>query len=277
MTIAVVAVLALACVNAPVHAADVCAAGVVPRDDSEIAYRSRGEVYCEGLYAKPVSAAGLALVGFHRHPPQFSSSDNNKEASPLQIQVETTSRNAPFQVRALSTRRRLYYRMDAELNNAGTFMWAREVIDHDEVRLRPHELALMACKDACDVRVREIYPVSLTGAELVPDDNLRVTANQRPTQRPTLVFLSEVDLEALYITCVDNERNISIHSCNKDVASEGGLNIESENELESIVPAGTPIPVAVDLDAGYYKLEAVALPRGMIVPLDRVTATIVLP
>jgi hypothetical protein len=81
-------------------------------------YRQRGEL-CEGLYVQPVASSALLLASFTAGVEDYDAASGRD----LMVEWKSPSRGE-VRVRARSTERRLYYRMDAvRPGSAGTLRW----------------------------------------------------------------------------------------------------------------------------------------------------------
>lgn len=224
-----------------------CPAGITPIDDETVAYRDRG-ARCEGLFVQPVAAAGLTIMGFHRHPPEITDAPDGQATDTVALDVRSTP---GVNVRALSTRRRLYYRMDATVPESGVFQWQGALFGHPRIGLRGREIVFLGCDGACERPAPRLHPVSVAGRDREPPEAGRLT----------LVLMAGVELEELHVFLR---------------AATGELLLDGRNELVTVLPAATPVALLLDeLEPGQeYAFEAIAVPRGSVA-LDRVAATLV--
>jgi hypothetical protein len=114
---AVLALVALPAGGGPggVRAAEnPCDPALPPLESNPYGYRLRGD-RCEGLYAREVGAASLALVSLTE---TFADYDA-RSGRPLIVEWSPPARDTAIHLRAVGLRRRLYYRMDA-IRPAGT-------------------------------------------------------------------------------------------------------------------------------------------------------------
>lgn len=224
-----------------------CPAGITPIDDETVAYRDRG-ARCEGLFVQPVAGAGLTIMGFHRHPPEITDAPDGEATNTVALDV----RSAPgVSVRALSTRRRLHYRMDATVPETGVFQWQGALFGHPRIGLRGREIVFLGCDGACERPVPRLHPVSVAGRDREPPEAGRLT----------LVLMAGVELEELHVFLR---------------GAAGEILLDGRDELATVLPAATPVALLLDeLEPGQeYAFEAIAVPRGRVA-LDRVAATLV--
>lgn len=207
--------------------------GIDPAPNASVGYKDRGG-RCEGLFRQPVAAsAKLAVVGLHRHPPDFSPGSGK----PILVTAQAREATAAISLRVLSSRQRQYYRMDAVLDPKSRFVWPRDVVDHSQVRLTPHEVKAIACEKTCDVSEPRLVPVSISEGGQVASNGV------------TLWMRAALDLRQLFVS-VERESDRSPVFPNEEVLAGQTL------------PAGAPIDVFLPLKPGAYRLRATAVPIG---------------
>lgn len=223
-------VAALLFSNAAPAVADCAIRGIEPVADKSIGYRDRQGV-CEGLFRQPVAAsAKLAVIGFHRHAPNYQP----RGIAPIAV---STNIAGAARLRVVSSRQRQYYRMDTSLDGGGKFAWRRDVIDHPGVHLMPHEVKAIACQGSCDVAEPRLLPVSISDAP--------ATA----TKGVTLWLRAALDLKQLFVT-------VERLSDRKAELSEDLL------FKQQPLPAGAAKELFMTLKPGQYRLRATAVPTG---------------
>jgi hypothetical protein len=214
---------------------------------SPLAYTDRGD-RCEGLFRQKVAAsAQLALIGVHAHSPKFKPGSGKT----LTVVPVGAGHASAIAIRVLSSRPRLYYRMDAKLASATRFVWKREILDNSRVTLGPREIKALLCEESCDKKVPKVFPASITEGRAPPSGGV------------TLWFRAAIDLRKLFIT-LQRRPNGKTALKNTDVL-EGRL-----------LPAGAAKDVFVTLRSGTYDLRALAVPVGASA-MDQVRARIVIP
>jgi hypothetical protein len=207
--------------------------GIDPSPDPSVGYKDRGG-RCEGLFRQPVAAsAKLAVIGLHRHEPDFSL-DSGK---PITVAVKARGSTAAISLRVLSSRQRQYYRMDAVLGTGTQFVWPRDIVEDHQVRLMAHEAKAIACERICDVSEPRLMPVSITEGRQVPSNGI------------TLWMRAALDLRQLFVF-VEGEHDRKPVLPNEDVL-EGRM-----------LPAGAAKDVFLGLGQGVYRLRATAVPIG---------------
>jgi hypothetical protein len=102
-----------------------CDTRLLQQTQDPLAYRLRGE-RCEGVYVRDVAGAGgFSVVGFIEASPTPIGIERNE---PLHLAWEPSD-DVIVNVRAVSLRRRLYYRMDARQPAGATgFDWPMDVV-----------------------------------------------------------------------------------------------------------------------------------------------------
>ncbi len=175
-----------------------------PDPANPVAYANRGD-RCEGLFRQQVAAsAQLLLLGVHSHEPDF----NPNSGTPLA--VSTAFRGNPAKVlnfRVLSSRTRLYYRMDASFPQGTRFVWKRDVISAPSIQLKPSEVKGLLCDGPCNVPEPTVLPVSISEKKAPK------------TQGITLWFRAAVDLKQLFLSIENSTSNVSVLK-DKDVLEE---------------------------------------------------------
>lgn len=119
---------------------------------NDLGYRDRGD-RCEGLYQKDVGSTGLRIVGFHNA--------QNTIAHGSKLATVRTVGDSPKQLSIESTRKRLYYRLDARFAGR-SFRYPLQVIRTDELRIEANELATVACVENCNGVRPTLVPVVVT-------------------------------------------------------------------------------------------------------------------
>lgn len=148
------------------HAPSASAKTTCPRRDSvatndpSTEYRVRGD-RCEGVYGRFSGASARAkIVGFHRRELPFVPFESLPQAA-IAVAAPAGTRN--IGIRAVSLRPRLYYAMDTDLpEGRSRFSWETSILSNPKVALKAHELALLACDNACREDSRtQYYPVEM--------------------------------------------------------------------------------------------------------------------
>jgi hypothetical protein len=207
--------------------------GIDPSPDPTVGYKERGG-RCEGLFRQPVAAsAKLAVVGLHRNDPDFSPGSGR----PITVAAQTRSSGTAISLRVLSSRQRQYYRMDTVLGPKAQFIWPRDVVDHSQVRLTPHDVKAIACEKTCDASEPRLVPVSISEDAQAPAGGI------------TLWMRAALDLRQLFVL-VERESDRKPVMANEEVL-EGRM-----------LPAGAPKDVFLELAPGVYRLRATAVPIG---------------
>ncbi len=201
-----------------------------------VTYANRGD-RCEGLFRQQVAAsAQLTLLGVHSHEPLFTAGSGKP------LTVATAYRGgsaASLNLRVLSSRTRLYYRMDTSFAPGTRFLWKRDVIDDPSVRLQPTEMKALLCEGSCSSREPVVAPVSISESAQTPPKQGGIT----------FWFRAAVELKQLFVT-IENQGSKTAVMKNEDVL-EGRL-----------LPAGAAKDVFVPLKKGAYTLRATAVPSG---------------
>jgi hypothetical protein len=153
-------------------------------------------------------------------------------------------------VRAVSSRPRLYYRLDAPLDSTGRFVWEPTIVAGSQVRLEPHEFKAIVCVASCDVPEPKLVAVSISDGPLPA------------TRGVTLTLRSSLDLKQLFLTITRVGQKSP--SLDQDVLQGRQL------------PAGAARDEFVELKRGQYSIRAVAVPSGSNA-IDEVRATLIVP
>jgi len=244
--------------NSPALSAN-CPKSIEPIQDQRLGYQDRKD-RCEGLLVQPVAAsAGIKIIGFHRHIPEYVVPNPDKYVvpeKPILVSVAAASSSQALFVRAISVRHQLYYRMDTTVQSGEVFPWDRKIISDRKILLHPQELMIVACEGPCDKPEPHIFPVSIT------EDG------RQPESRPAIVFSTALDVSHLNLTLTR--------------VSDGKIvrNIDNLDILDGqILPAGKPkfYPLDDIKPAGLYRLKVRAIPRYGANAMDEARAVLAIP
>jgi hypothetical protein len=160
----------------------VCDPSLAQRSADPQGYRLRGD-RCEGVYAQPVAGTNLLVASF-----SGSFSEYDRLTRDLGIRWPASEGGA-VHLRALSLRRKLYYRMDtAQPASAGAWTWPLDLLTSLGIK-RP-ELGIVGWtrRRVGDVE-RDVYLPLRVGGDAARD-----------TRGYTLVLLPQVQLTEVYVT-----------------------------------------------------------------------------
>ncbi|QUS59155.1 hypothetical protein [Pseudovibrio brasiliensis] len=136
----------------PVNAADdFCRVEIKPASENELSYRQRGD-RCEGLFAQKVSATGLRIAAFHKHPASY---DENS----LAINISSGDSRAIKALTVTSLRPKQFYRMDT-VYHGSNYSLSLDVVRHPDVNVKPTDFAAVICKENCDAATPTLIPAS---------------------------------------------------------------------------------------------------------------------
>ena len=132
------------------HASEnLCKPDIKPASGSELAYKQRGD-RCEGLFAQKVSATGLRIAAFHKHPARYDDSSAS-------INISSAYTGSDKVLTVTSLRPKQFYRMDTV--HAGTnFALSPDVVRHPEVNVAPSDFAALVCTQNCDTSIPTLVP-----------------------------------------------------------------------------------------------------------------------
>jgi hypothetical protein len=203
------------------------AAGACPLTDAnetslgDLAYKSRGK-FCEGLLEQQISASSnLRIIGLHGANFLFTNGGDGT----IHVRVPVTAGAASAtktQLRILSTRPQLNYRLDTPMPN-GRFDWERTIVDNPDVVLQAGELAALACVGGCGGQQPKLLPVSIYDVKAP-----KATAVPRQL---TLLLKAGLDLAEAYVEVTQ--------------ASDGQV-VMNEKVLSDVLVAGDVLPVNME-------------------------------
>ena len=114
-----------------------CDPGLTQEARSPYGYRLRGEI-CEGIYAKQVASTALLLASFTSSVVDYGSASSDD----LILEWKSPG-HGEVRVRARSTKRRLYYRMDARPpRDSGSLRWSAGLLR--ALNVQHQDLGLLA-------------------------------------------------------------------------------------------------------------------------------------
>jgi hypothetical protein len=168
-----------------------CEAVLVRPTADPLGYKVRTDDRCEGIYVREVAGSGgFSVVAFTTTGEPFSI----QNAKPLVLEWPTVA-DAPVFVRAVSLRRRMYYRMDLR-RPAGIarFEWPTDVLT--ALKLAAEELGVVAWNESrIGDTAQDVYlPLRITNdATSVAPDNYIVQVVNGVELRDLFVRLATVD------------------------------------------------------------------------------------
>jgi hypothetical protein len=218
-----------------------CDPSLAPSANYPFKYINRGD-RCEGVYMQLVGSTTLTLLSFTR---AFAAFDP-KAGQPLVIGWRAPAKASDVQLRALTTRQHLYYRMDTQAHAGDLqYRWPTDVLA--AVGLGRADIGLLGWIH---------LPVGGADQEVL----LPLTASQRNppsvqgTDAYTLLVQPAAQLSELFITVTR-------------LATDGGAErlVQPTRELGyGYYPADNPIeiPIEAPADSGVYAVQLGAKLRG---------------
>lgn len=136
------------------HAEEIlCRPEINPVSASELAYKQRGD-RCEGLFAQKVSATGLRIVAFHKHPASY-----DETSLALNILLGETLTQKSLTVTSLKPKQ--FYRMDA-VSSGDVYSLPLDIVRHPDVKVAPTDFAAVICAANCDTLLPKLTPASFS-------------------------------------------------------------------------------------------------------------------
>jgi hypothetical protein len=225
--------------RAPLHAQATtvnspCEPGLVKPTNDPLAYGLRGE-RCEGVYVRAVAGTGgFSVVAFvtSGKPPAI-------EAGKAVAIEWPAGFDTPVFLRAVSLRRRLYYRMDARRPAASMrFDWPSDVLS--DLALKIDEVGIVGWSEKkMGENVQDVYvPIRLGGAPATSDQSSYV-----------LQVVSGSDLKEVFVRLATADAS----------GREQQVIIRDESLKRGFYPAerAIPIPISVSTlkERGLYRLQ----------------------
>jgi hypothetical protein len=209
-----------------------CEAALVKPATDPLAYGLRGE-RCEGVYVREVAGTGgFAVVAFiaSRSVPAI------ERGKPLVLEWPT-GLDTPILLRAVSLRRKLYYRMDARRpTGSPRFEWPTDVLT--DLKLTIDELGIVAWTEGrIGENTQDIYvPLSVAGAA--------ATASQQPY---VLQVVSGTDLQDVFVRLANVDAS----------GREQKVVVRDESLKRGFYPAERAIPIRLPVlsTVGLYRLQ----------------------
>lgn len=130
---------------------NICHPEIVPASEDDLSYKMRGN-RCEGLFIQKVSATGLRIAAFHKHPASYDDTS-------LAINISTNVSPTPKVLTVTSLKPKQYYRMDAAFGGAN-FSLPSSMIRHPEINVEPTDFAAIICKENCSSGTPTLVPAS---------------------------------------------------------------------------------------------------------------------
>ena len=128
-----------------------CRPEIKPASTTELAYKERGD-RCEGLFAQKVSATGLRIAAFHKHPASY---DDTTRA--LRISSSNLGLDKALSVTSLQPKQ--YYRMDT-IYAGSNYSMNLDLVRHPDINISPTDFAAVICQKNCDTTVPTLIPAS---------------------------------------------------------------------------------------------------------------------
>lgn len=194
-------------------------------------YRVRGE-RCEGIYAQPVAGTALIVASFTERFDRFAP---DSTASLLVGWPSVPTRQ--IRLRAISLRRRYYYRMDASrVASAGSWMWPTTVLA--ALDLGRDELGVLAWTNhTADDAELDIYLPLRIGVDETSDTS----------QEYALVVVPQVELSEVFVSVSSMDENGRLVGRLRDEDPLGYGYYPAERPVE--------IPIARPAEPGLYRVE----------------------
>jgi hypothetical protein len=219
---------------------DPCDTQLLGQADDPLAYARRGD-RCEGVYVREVAGTGgLSVVGFSTREP-FPI----VPGQPLMVAWHAPADASVF-LRAISLRRRLYYRMDAS-RPAGdpVFEWPTEVLE--ALKLESREIALVAwIQERIGEREQAVYVPVRIGAGRSPETI--------PPPRYAIQIVPGTELEEIYVTLAAVD----------ETGRDRSVVVRDQPLGRGFYPAERVIPIPLPRlpSAGLYRLQLNAVAAG---------------
>ena len=135
---------------------NICREDVKPISSSDLAYKQRGD-RCEGLFSQKVSATGMRIAAYHRHPATY-------DETSLALNISSGQDDTDKALTVTSLRPKQFYRMDAIFAD-NNYSLPLDVVRHPEVNVVPSDFAAVVCKENCETSVPTLTPASFGGEE----------------------------------------------------------------------------------------------------------------
>ncbi len=132
---------------------NVCRPEINPVSASELAYKQRGD-RCEGLFAQKVSATGLRIVAFHKHPASY-------DETSLALNISLGDTSTPKSLTVTSLKPKQFYRMDA-VSSGDVYSLPLDIVRHPNVKVAPADFAAVICAANCDTLLPRLIPASFS-------------------------------------------------------------------------------------------------------------------
>ena len=232
------AAVALA-VTSSVSAQSHCDPSLAPSTNHPFGYVDRGD-RCEGVYIQLVGSTALKLLSFTA---AFDALDL-KAAQPLVIEWPAPPGASEVELRALSMRRRLFYRMDTSVRAGSTrYRWPTDILA--AVNLGRADIGLVGWTRLAIGGAEQEVLLPLAASQGNP---------QTPTGPYTLLVQPAAELDELFLTVTR-------------LATDGSLErtVQPARELGyGYYPAENTIEIAIDAPAarGMYAVQLGARLRG---------------
>lgn len=133
---------------------NICREEIKPISSSDLAYRQRGD-RCEGLFSQQVSATGMRIAAYHRHPASYDDTS-------LALNISSASTETSKVLTVTSLRSKQFYRMDASFSG-NNYSLPLDVVRHPDVNVVPSDFAAVVCKKNCDTSLPTLVPASFGG------------------------------------------------------------------------------------------------------------------
>lgn len=220
------------------QSASPCDPSLVQPPDNPLGYRLRGN-RCEGVYVKEVAGlSGLVVASFTEGPYSLE--------IPSTKAVNVTWKSpgdSPIRLRAISLRRRLYYRMDtAQPSGSRSFQWPADLLA--SLQMTGPDLGIVGwTMHAIGRQMTEVYVPLQVGA----------AATSRPASRYKLVLLPGAELSEVFVTVLKLTAS----------GEEGAVLQRDEPLAHGFYPAERPLSISLPalVDPAFYRLEIGAVLR----------------
>ncbi|WP_306030175.1 hypothetical protein [Stappia sp. MMSF_3263] len=134
----------------------ICREEINPISSSDLAYKQRGD-RCEGLFSQQVSATGMRIAAYHRHPASY-------DETSLALNISSGATDTSKALTVTSLRPKQFYRMDARFSG-NNYSLPLDVVRHPNVNVVPSDFAAVVCKENCDTSVPTLTPASFGGED----------------------------------------------------------------------------------------------------------------
>ncbi|SNZ07455.1 hypothetical protein [Cohaesibacter gelatinilyticus] len=128
-----------------------CREEVNPISSSDLAYKKRGD-RCEGLFLQQVSATGMRIAAYHKHPASY-------DETSLALNISSGTENSSKALTVTSLRPKQFYRMDTRFSG-NNYSLPLDVVRHPDVNVTPSDFAAVVCKENCDASIPTLTPAS---------------------------------------------------------------------------------------------------------------------